>query len=120
MAHEGFQQLLSYTAGADLSAHQYKLVKLSSGEIVAATAGAALGVLVDAPASGDPGSVVVLGITKVVAGTGGIAEGALVTSDASGEGVAAALGDEVIGRALYAADAGDLCTIVATHASVDA
>lgn len=117
MAHEGFQQLLSFTAGADLSSSQYTIVKLSSGTIVAGTAGAGFGVLVDAPASGEVGSVAVLGITKVVVGTGGVTEGDMITSDASGEAVpAATLNDEIIGRAVYTAAAGALTTIVLTHA----
>ena len=120
MAHEGRQDLLSFTAGADLSAHQYHIVKFSSGTIVAGTAGVGFGVLVDAPESGDYGSVAVAGITKVVVGTGGVTEGDLVTSDANGEAVPATAGDEVIGRVMYTTAAAALATVVLSHASVDA
>lgn len=117
MAHEGWQQLLSYMAGEDLTAHQYHIVKYTTGEIFAAGAGEGFGVLVDAPDEGDYGSVVVVGITKIVVGTGGVAGGDLVASDANGEAVVAAAGDQIIGRAMYTAAATELVTVVVTHAT---
>lgn len=82
---------ISFTAGEDLSAKRYYLVKLnSSGEIeLVDTAGeAAIGVLQDKPESGKAGLVRVNGVSKAVAG-GTITAGQLLTSDDSGRVVAA-------------------------------
>src|SRR5687768_2741480 len=81
-------------AGADLSAHQFKFVKLSGTGlqvVVCSAAGEnAFGVLQDKPdAQGKAASVATLGVSKVVAG-GAIAPGDLVTTDAQGRAIAAA------------------------------
>ncbi len=79
-------------AGADLSAHQYKFVKLNgTGQVVVCGAAgeSAFGVLQDKPnAAGKAACVATLGVSKVVAGAA-VAPGDLVTTDAQGRAVAA-------------------------------
>lgn len=84
---------LEVLAGADLSAKQFYLIKLnSSGEAVLAGAGeAAIGVLMNAPASGAVARVRVWGKCKAIA-SAAIAKGALVASDSAGKLKAAVLG----------------------------
>jgi len=101
-------------AAADLSAHQFKLVKMTSTGVNLCGAGeAALGVLQNKPDAlaqaatvWGPGST-----SKVVAGAA-VAKGAKITSDATGRAVTAASGNYEAGQALDAASAaGNLITI---------
>lgn len=109
MAYEGRQDLWDITAAVDLTGSQYLFVQLDG---TLAGAGEYGFVLVDAPASGSPGSVVVNGITKVVAGAA-VAAGAAVSADANGKAVTAVSTDVINGRALTAAgNANELITIV--------
>lgn len=109
MAYEGRQDLWDITAAVDLTGSQYLFAQLDG---TLAGAGEYGFVLVDAPASGSPGSVVVAGITKVVAGAA-VAAGANVASDAAGKGVTATAADQINGIALTAASgANELITIV--------
>jgi hypothetical protein len=60
-------------AGADLSTHQFKFVKLnSSGAVIlcAATTDKPYGILQDKPVSGQPANVMLMGISKVVSAAG--------------------------------------------------
>ena len=80
MAYEisNYSVKVTLVAGADLSAKQYTFVKLdSSGQAVAAAAATdiPIGVLQNAPTSGQEAEVLVVGGTKIVAGAA-IAEGA--------------------------------------------
>ncbi|MBC7340958.1 MAG: DUF2190 family protein [Clostridia bacterium] len=81
---------VSLVAGADLSAAQYRFVKVNAdgNAVLAGNGEMAVGVLQDKPGPGVAGQVRVLGVTKVVAG-GAIAKGALVASDADGKAKAA-------------------------------
>lgn len=107
---------------ADLSAHQYKVVELSSGNIRVPPAASgdgceAIGVLQDKPGSGFTGEVIVFGYTKVVAaeaiavGDYLIAQASDTAADAGKVLVGTMNGDEavadevIIGRALQAASA---------------
>jgi hypothetical protein len=111
MAYEGEQILWNVTATTDLTGSQY-LFAHATLDGTLAVAGEPGFVLVDAPASGSPGSVVVAGITKVVAGAA-VAIGDNVASDAAGKGVTAVATDAINGIALTAASAADeLVTIV--------
>lgn len=57
---------ISILAGEDLSAAQYRFVKLSSGKVVKAGAGeAAIGVLLNKPASGEAASIQIGGVALV-------------------------------------------------------
>jgi hypothetical protein len=96
-------------AAADLSTHQFKIVKMSATGIAVAGAGqASIGVLQNKPSAlgqaatvWGPGST-----TKVVAGAL-TAKGAYVTPDGNGKAVAATTGDHIIGQLLDAAGAAD-------------
>lgn len=106
-------QTLSLDAGADLSAKQYFFVKAGTSANQAVVCGDgenALGVLINAPISGEPAAIAFSGVVKVSAG-GSIALGARVASDAAGEAVTAASGDYVLGVALEAADDGDVIRV---------
>lgn len=101
----------SHTAGEDLSAKQYFIVQLAADGEVEVAEGATdliVGVLQNKPESGEQAVYRFLGTTKVKAG-GAISVGDWVTTDASGEAVATTTdGNIVIGRALEAADDGDV------------
>lgn len=117
-----FDVIRGFITAADLSAHKFKVVELSSGNIrvppaASGDGAAAIGVLQDGIGSGYTGEVVVFGYTKVVAGEAIsigdylIAEGSDVAAEA-GRVLAGTLnGDEavadevIIGRALSAASA---------------
>jgi hypothetical protein len=111
------QQLVSdlnFTAGADLSAKQYFFVKLSAANTVTVCAAATdipIGVLQNAPESGQTAVVRPFGITKLYAG-GAISAGNLIGTDSAGEADAKTSGTDttnyVCGQALTAADDGDV------------
>lgn len=80
---------ITLVAGADLSAAQYKFVKISSGQAVvcAAATDIPIGVLQNAPTSGQEAEVCVVGGTKIV-GSASISAGALVGTTSAGKAVA--------------------------------
>lgn len=83
-------------AGADLTAAQYRFVKLdASGDVILCdTAGEqALGVLMNKPNTGEPARVAVAGVMPVVADAA-VAVGSKVATSADGE---AAVRDEAAG-----------------------
>ena len=102
----------AFVAGSDLSAKQYKFMRVTgvAGNGIDAkidigtdaTDTAVVGVLLDKPASGNHGAVAKLGEVKVMVSTE-IAINALITCAAGGLAVAAASGDIVHGRALQVA-----------------
>ena len=76
---------ITLTAGADLSSSQYKIVQLSSANTVTLATAATqtiLGVLVNAPGSGEAAEVAIEGVCKVIA-DGSVAVGNLVTADSN-------------------------------------
>lgn len=93
-------------AGADLSTKQFYFVKDDgNGLVVLCGAGEqALGVLQNAPASGEACDVAILGVTKVVC-SGALSAGADIASDASGKAKAAVKGKTDTSDAGAAADA---------------
>lgn len=93
-------------AGADLSTKQYYFVKDDgNGLVVLCGAGEqALGVLQNAPASGEAADIAVLGVTKVVC-SGALSAGAAIACDASGKAKAAVAGKTDTSDAGAAADA---------------
>ena len=96
MAYEisNYSVKVTLVAGADLSSKQYNFVKLnSSGEAIAAAAATDIpvGVLQNAPTSGQEAEVLVVGGTKIVAGAA-IAEGAQVGTFSAGKAVALVAG----------------------------
>lgn len=122
MAYEDAGKQISVLAGADLSASQYRAVKVNSaGQVVLCGAGeTAIGILQNRPASGKVATVMVAGVSKMVAGAP-IAAGDLVASDAAGKAKVASkavtntsdagtandplIGSGVIGVAMTAASA---------------
>lgn len=117
MSVEKALQLVSFPAGADLSAKQYHIVDMASdGEVTFVTAATdvPVGVLQDKPAAAArAASVAVNGITKVAASStaaaGGFAIGAALVGNAAGKAVeydGTSLTSFILGRALQAATTG--------------
>ena len=121
MAYEisNYSVKVTLVAAADLSALQYTFVKLDSAGKVAAAAAATdipIGVLQNAPTSGQEAEVLVVGGTKIVAGAA-IGEGALVGTSSTGKAVALVAGTDttkyVVGTLLTESGAsGDVVTAV--------
>lgn len=114
MAHQSNGTDISLVAGADLSAAQFKAVKVnSSGQAILADADDlnAIGVLQNNPASGQTASVRIAGVTKYLAG-GTVASGAVVTSDANGDAVATAVGKQPHGVAIVGGVDGDIISVL--------
>jgi len=121
MAYEisNYSVKVTLVAAADLSALQYTFVKLNSSGQVAAAAAATdipIGVLQNAPTSGQEAEVLVVGGTKLVAGAA-ISEGALVGTSSTGKAVALVAGTDttkyVVGTLLTESGAsGDVVTAV--------
>lgn len=97
-------------AAADLSAEQYKAVKVTAAMSVnlATVAGEPIiGILQNKPTVGQPADIMVVGVSKVRSGAA-IAAGALLMAGSDGRIItAASAGSEVIGVALEAATAAD-------------
>lgn len=93
-------------AAADLSALQYTFVTLNStGDVIAATAnGAAVGVLENAPTSGQAAWVADGGQVQVYA-SAAIAKGAEIAVATGGKAKTAASTNVIVGRAVTAASA---------------
>ena len=102
----------TFIAGADLSAAQFKFVKVSGANaVVASVAGEqAIGVCLVGAASGNAVTVVRSGSVSVIAG-GTIAAGAAVATDAAGLAKAATTGNIVMGYAREAAVANQVIEI---------
>ena len=98
MAYEisNYSVKVTLVAGADLSTKQYTFVKLdSSGQAVAAAAATDIpvGVLQNAPTSGQEAEVLIVGGTKLVAGAA-IAEGAQIGTTSAGKAAALVAGTD--------------------------
>jgi len=115
---QGAYILRSWPAGEDLSAKQFRFVKLSSGTVVACAAATDIpvGVLQNKPTTGRAAEVCVLGPTKVEA-DGAITAGGLIGTSADGQADEKTAGTDttefICGRALEAAAAtGDIIEAV--------
>lgn len=99
------------TASEDLSSHQFGIVQLDASGTLEKGEGATdllVGVLQNTPESGQAATYRFGGTSKVIAG-GAVTIGAYVTADSSGHAVATTTnGNVIIGRALEAADDGDI------------
>jgi hypothetical protein len=88
MAYEisNYAVKITLEAGADLSAAQYKFVKISTGKAVlcAADTDIPVGVLQNSPVSGGEASILVVGGTKVVA-SASLSAGAIIGTNGSGK-----------------------------------
>ena len=105
----------AFTAGADLSTHQYKLVKFGANNdtiVLCGNAEKPLGVLMNAPLSGEVAEVAVQGGAKVKIGTTMATLGGSVASAANGVGRAAVAGEWAIGSQQDSGVSGDLIPII--------
>jgi hypothetical protein len=111
MATEISAYAVKYTAvaGADLSTHQYKFVKQNaSGQVIlcAAVTDKPIGVLQNAPKSGEEAEVVVIGGTKIKGGEA-LAVDSTIGTDASGTAQVVVAGTETtvyaVGRVILSA-----------------
>lgn len=121
MAYSENMHVISAVAGANLTTHQFKFVKLDStaNQVVLCGDGEdGDGVLQDAPASGEACLVCIGGATKVVLG-GTVAAGGVVSSGASGVANASANGDYMLGKCLVGGDSGEIATIIFAKNGVD-
>lgn len=121
MAYENSLHVISAVAGADLSTHQYKFVKLNStaNQVVLCGDGEdGDGVLQNDPASGEAALVAIGGATKVKLG-GTVAAGGVVSSGASGVANASANGDYMLGKALTGGASGEIITMIFAKNGVD-
>lgn len=123
---------LSLVAAADLSAKQYRAVKVdSNGKAAVAGAGeAAIGILQNDPISGQAATVATVGARSKALAGGNITAGNYVAADANGAVVAATLGrvntsdaggavdavigSNIIGIALNGGVANDIITVLIT------
>lgn len=107
---------ISRVAGADLSADQYKFVEQdSSGNVtVCNNAGdLPIGVLQNAPTSGQEAEVLVVGGTKVVAGAA-VTNASIIGTDADGKAVAKDTSTDFrVGRIIDSTGAADGVTVTA-------
>ncbi len=126
MAVEGPQmRLAGYTASADLSAKQYYFVKISGARTVtvcSATTDIPIGVLQNAPTSGQAAEICVIGHTKV-SSDGTITRGAPVGTSADGQAVVYAAGTDttkyLVGQGLVSVSvAGDIAEAYINCASL--
>jgi len=111
---------ISVVAGADLSAQQFRGVKVnSSGLAVVANATDLnqIGVLQNNPGNGQTGTIRITGVTKAKAG-GTVAAGDRVTTDANGAFITATTGKQVCGIALTGAASGDVFTVLLSERGV--
>lgn len=125
MAYEisGYSVKVTLVAAADLSSNQYKFVKLNSAGNIVAVAAATdrpIGILQNAPLSGQEGEVLVTGGTKIVAG-GTVTEGAVIGTSSTGTGVAIVAGTDttkyILGTYLTEGVSGEVVTAVINCAS---
>ena len=110
-------------AAADLSTHQFKLVKMTATGINVAGAGElTIGALQNKPAALDRAATVwgTGSVSKIVAGAAVLA-GASVAADATGRAVTAVLNDNIAGVALDAAGAaGDIISVFIFNPGISA
>lgn len=105
--------ILSFAAGADLSAKQYKAVTITAGVVqVASTGQNAIGFLMNAPTSGQACEIASLGGgAKAIAG-GTIAAGDLLEVDSNGDLVyAVGAAENIVARALQSAVDNDIFAV---------
>lgn len=126
MAYEinNYSLKITLVAGADLSADQYKFVEIGTGGVVTLCNGATdkpIGVLQNAPKSGEEAEIVVAGGTKVVAGAA-LTVGTLIGTGSTGKADAKVPGTDtteyVVGTVILAAGAdGEIATAVVNCAA---
>jgi hypothetical protein len=121
MAESGNFTSYSFRAAADLSACQWHVMRVVAAgppptcniasNAAAAMGVGAVGVLQNAPASGEPATVAYEGFGKIVAGAATTAWG-LLTTDASGRATDAASGDLVVARGVEVGASGQVISAI--------
>lgn len=115
---------ISKVAAADLSSSQFCAVVTDTAGKAAlpgSTGLMATGILQDKPASGQVGSVMVLGESKGLVGTGGVTAGDHVAAiTTTGQIVTAATGNYILGIANETAAAGALTTVTLLPGGISA
>lgn len=119
--------IITLEAAEDLSAKQYNFVKLdANGKVVITDADSAgqipIGVLQNAPESGEAATVMIVGVSKVEAGVAFDEGVRIACSDGSsaadnGQAVAADALDHVVGQSITAGAADDYITAAINCAS---
>lgn len=108
-------KIQAFKAGADLTTHQYKLVKFGADNdtiVLCGNAEKPLGVLMNNPNTGEIAEIAVQGGAKVKIGTTMSTLGGSVASAANGVGRAAVAGEWAIGTQQDAGVSGDLIPII--------
>ncbi len=105
----------SFEANVDMSADQYKIVKLHTiaGQVVLAGAGEGIGVLQNKPLAGQEAKVRIFGLTRIQLDGSGttISPSNFVKSDASGIGVTSTTANDLpLGQFLGKGTAGSVTT----------
>ena len=125
MAYEfsNYSVKVTLVAGANLSAKQYNFVKLNSSGVAVAVAAATdlpIGILQNAPLSGEECEILITGGSKLVLG-GTVAAGATVSPSAAGAGVAIVHGTDTtkyaMGQAVTGGASGEIVTVVVNCSS---
>jgi len=112
----------AYTAEADLSTHQYKLVKYGTTNNDVVLCGAAekpMGVLMNAPVSGGVAEVAKQGGAKIKIATTMATVGSSVASAADGVGRLAVAGEWAIGTTQDAGVSGDIIPVIIDLHQID-
>ena len=113
MAFSEGLQTISGTAAADLSARQYRCLKMNSSEqyAVAGDAGEVDGISQNDPdAQGKAVTVGIAGISKLEAG-GTVVPENYISSDSVGRGVAGVSGEYIVGRAITGGTVGSIISV---------
>jgi len=124
MAYElGPQTIVSLSAAEDLSGSQYMVVYCdTNGDAALNDDGGTeipLGILQNAPTTGQTAEVVVAGVTKAMAGTNFALQNILCAVDTTGKIVTGSPGDYAIGQPLTAPGAdGEIFTALVNFATV--
>ena len=108
-------KIQAFKAGADLTTHQYKLVKFGADNdtiVLCGNAEKPLGVLMNNPNSGEIAEVATQGGAKVKIGTTMSTLGASVASAANGVARVAVAGEWAIGSQQDAGVSGDIIPII--------
>lgn len=114
----GHRHLMSYRSADDLTAKRFHIAR-SAGERFCGIASVStdskiVGIIDNAPASGQAAAVCYSGEMQLVAGGSAVGSNAWVTANSAGRAVNAASGDMVVARAMQASAAdGDVISVVA-------
>lgn len=122
MASHSTPRMFSFVAGADLSSAQYKFLDFGSGDTLvglAAVAGSPIGVLQNAPASGEVAEVALQGGGAKLKLGGTVARGDFLKPNASSLGIAATAGDKYGARAMASGVSGDVIPVEVVYGELE-